>query len=189
MSKKSNDSRIIDWGNHYESRGFEADFSNIIIPKYDDKVWRSVLMPAHQELSLNATLAMARQNYAVTTYVQDDDLDEEIIHNARSRTIGSYVILVRIGMEPDPEYLDKSTNTADPFGMIGMNVRERLILGDKVFAETGKHVDAIGWTRCTGSRGFHGSVPDMFWSDDEVHVYWCYPDFSGARDGLREAVT
>lgn len=191
MSKKSNDSRVIDWKNHYESRGFEADFSNIIIPKYDDRLLRPVFMPAHRELPLNATLAMARKNYVVTTYVSGDDLDGKIIRNARSRTIGSYVILVRIGIGPDEDYLGKSINDADPNGIIGINLRERLILGDKAYAETGKHLDlnAVGWTLCTGSCDSDGRVPRMYWYDDAVRVDWGFSGDSSPQCGLREAVS
>lgn len=189
MSIKSNDSRIIDWRDHFGSRGLDVDFSGIVIPKYDDKLWRPVLMPAHRELPLNATLAMTQQNYIVTTYVRGNDLDREVIYNARSRTLGSYVILVRMGMEPDLEYQGKSTREADPLLLIGMNLRERLILGGKVFAETGKHLDVVGWTLCTGSRGAGGSVPGVDLYDCKVRVGWSHLDAPDAQGGLREAVS
>jgi len=189
MSKKSKDARIIDeWRAHYADRGFDAKFPNIIIPEHDSKLFRPVLMPAFRELPQNATLALVRKNCDVVTYVADDNLDRHIIHNARSRTLGSYVILVRKGFEPDEAYLGRSTNEVDPYLLIGMNVRERMILGDKVLAETKKHLDVKGWTLCTGSRYADGNVPYVRFYGVEVHVYWDNPDDSDTRFGLREAV-
>lgn len=188
MSKKSNDSRIIDWMGYYESRGFMPDFSNIIIPKYDDKLWRPVLMPAHQELPLNATLAMAQQNYKVTTYILNDDLDHHVPWNDRSNIEGSYVVLVRRGFEPDYVCYDTLPNIADPHkGRI--NLRERMILGDKVYTETGKHLDVKERTCCTGSRTNIGCVPVVSWSGDEVRVGWGRYDGSGEWGGFREVVS
>lgn len=188
MSKKLKDSRVADWGEYYASRGVEVDFSNIIIPKYDDKLWRPVLMPAHRELSLDKMLSLMRKNYDVKTYVPGDNLDLRVRWNARSNTLGSYVLIVRRELG----YLAQSTEEADPYGMIGMNLRERLALGDKVYAETGKHLDRKGIvTLCTGSRcDGDGSVPGVYrGSGGTIWVSLSVCDFSAGHAGLREAVS
>lgn len=124
--------------------------------------------------------------FKCTKYVED--LDAHITQNARNTKV-AYAIWVRAGVEPDEKYLGKSANQADPDMKLGETVLERLLHEFVHFDKTGKHLDVVGWTRCTGSRGAGGIVPNVGLDDDEVRVCWGYPVFSGPRSGLREVVS
>ena len=128
-----------------------------------------------------------RMSKAFKCWEYADDLDASVTKNARS-TKETYAIWVRVGVEPDEKYLGKSANQADPDMKLGVTLLERMLLEIVYFDETGKHLDIVGWTRCTGSRYAGGDVPSVSLGGDEVHVGWGSPDDSVTRGGLREAV-
>jgi membrane-bound inhibitor of C-type lysozyme len=119
-----------------------------------------------------------------------DDLDKSVTKNARD-TKTAYAIWVRDGLEPDEQYLGKSTNQADPDMKIGVTLLERMIMEIKCFVWTGKHLDVKGVTFCTGSRYSDGFVPYVDWYSGgrEVLVDWCNLDYSGSDYGLRSVVS
>jgi len=141
--------------------------------------WRLLIIA--RGLTLNQVYD--RMSKAFKCWKYADDLDASVTKNARDAK-ETYAIWVRVGVEPDEKYLDKSANQADPDMKIGMTLLEIVY-----FDETGKHLDIVGWTLCTGSRYADGKVPYVYLVDDKVRVGWSYPDHSGPRFGLREAVS
>lgn len=167
--------------------GITVDFSEVKIPEAPiEGSWRLVFVP--QGLTLNATVVAMRKHFKVWTY--NEDLDGNVPINTRTSAT-AYAVWVRVGDEPDAEFLGKSTRAADMEGKIGITLLERLLLGLKHFTETGKHLDIKGVTFCTGSRAAAGYVPGVYWSADDgtVDVYWCDVDDARAGYGLRQAVS
>ncbi len=167
--------------------GLTVDFSEVFIPKKPtDGLYQAIFVA--EGLALNATIVAMRKLFKVWVY--NEDLDANVTTNTRT-SVKSYVVWVRVGDEPDAEYLGKSTRDADMGGEIGVTLLERLLLGLKHFTETGKHLDIKGVTFCTGSRGADGDVPDVYWSADDgwVDVRWCRVDDALAGCGLRQAVS
>lgn len=146
--------------------------------------WRLIIVA--RGLTLNQVYDRMSKMFNCSKYA--NDLDASVTKNARD-TKETYAIWVRVGVEPDEKYLGKSANQADPDMKIGITLLERMLLEIVYFDETGKHLDVVGWTRCTGSRASDGDVPDLGWNDGEVHVSWDYPGHSVSRFGLREAVS
>lgn len=159
-----------------------ADVRIPVIPTDGD--WRLIIVA--RGLTMNQVYASMSKAFKCWKYA--DDLDASVTKNART-TAESYAIWVRVGVEPDEKYLGKSANQADPDMKIGMTLLERMLLELVYFDETGKHLDIVGWTRCTGSRHSDGLVPYMFWYDVKVRVDWGYLVNSDTRLGLREAVS
>ncbi|MDO8604062.1 MAG: hypothetical protein Q7K40_01485 [bacterium] len=146
--------------------------------------WRLLIIA--RGLTLNQVYD--RMSKAFKCWKYSDNLDESVTKNARD-TKETYAIWVRVGVEPDEKYLGKSTYQADPDMKIGMTLLERMFLEISYFDETGEHLDIIGWTLCTGSRRADGYVPSVGLDDDRVRVHWDGPGSSGARCGLRSAVS
>lgn len=166
---------------------FDINVADMFIPENPtDGDWRLIVVA--QGLTLNQVYKCMSETFKCGKYV--DDLDASVTKNTRD-TKEAYAVWVRVGAEPDEKYLDKSTNQADPNMKIGMTLMERMLLEIIYFDETGKHLDIEGWTLCSGSRSSDGDVPSVDWySDDQlVWVSWSCLDFSGARYGLREAVS
>jgi hypothetical protein len=164
-----------------------ADFSTVAIPeKPTDDSWRLIFIPAG--LKMNVTLAVMRAKFKTWSYY--DDLDASVTVNTRT-SVQSYAIWVRDGIEPDEKHLGQSTRQSDPDGKIGVTLLERMVLETKYFAETGKHLDEVGVTFCTGSRDSDGRVPSMYFSPDsaKVSVDACGVGCVRPALGLREAVS
>lgn len=177
-----------EWERFYlDHFGITIDFSGIEIPEQPTSgVWRLIFIP--QGLTLNATILAMRKHFNVWVYTED--LDGSVtIHTRTSAT--SYAVWVRIGDEPDNEYLGKPTRTADMEGKMGITLLERLVFGLKHFTETGKHLDVKGITLCTGSRNAGGDVPGACWDagNGGVDVRPYYVVYASVEHGLRQAVS
>lgn len=176
------------WQEFYKDHfGLTVDFSGVFIPaKPTGGSWRLIFIP--QGLTLNATIVAMRKIFKVWVY--NEDLDGTVTTNTRT-SVKSYVVWVRVGDEPDAEYLGKSTRIADMEGKIGVTLLERLLFGLKHFTETNKHLDVKGVTFCTGSRNAVGSVPGVCWGAGrgEVGVGWYGVGKADAVYGLRQAVS
>ncbi len=83
----------------------------------------------------------------------------------------------RKNTEADPELSSKSADDLKGDGIKGINLRERLLLEISYFKETGKHLDEINATLCSGSRYPDGYVPRAYWypGDGGVHVNASHP--------------
>lgn len=178
---------VLEWEKFYlDHFGIMINFSGVKIPAVPSEgSWQLIFVP--QGLTLNATIVAMRKSFKVWVYVDDGDLDADIITNTRT-SAQSYAVWVRVGAEPDVEYIGKSTRVADMDGKIGTTLLEHLVFYLKYFTETGKHPML---TFCTGSRNTEGRVPCVYWfvSNKEVTVDWCTVDNSSATSGLRQAVS
>lgn len=174
------------WHKFYQKYfSLDLNVSNIRIPDAPaDGDWRLIIVA--RGLTLNQVYKCMSEAFKCCEYV--DDLDASILKNARD-TKETYVVWVRVGVEPDENYLGKSTNQADPDMKIGMTLLERMLLEIIYFDETGKHLDLIGWTLCTGSRDTDGYVPYVRYHATRVLIYRYHPNDLYAQRGLREAIS
>ena len=116
------------------------------------------------------------------------DAKLDMTREARSG-IGSYLVRVQNGIEPDSQYLGKNTRQADPDGTIGITLKERMLLELWHYEQTSKHLDLRGVTFCSGSRYQGGDVPSVYLDRDG---YVCVGRYGIGRSdggyGVREAV-
>lgn len=165
----------------------KVDVSGLVIPAKPKGLWR--LRFVAEGLTNNQLLSATRKHCKVWTAYQDDDLDTAILWNKRT-TQQTYAVWLPDSIEPPKKYLGKSPNEADPEGLIGVTLLERMLDGFQYFMETKQHLDIRGGTFCTGSRDPDGSVPYVYWFPYDEWVYVCdvHPDDSVAGYGLRPAV-
>lgn len=176
---------------HY---GIEVDFRNVRIPpKPTEGRWRLIGIAAG--LTMNRAAAVYKKilvahDSRCNLLKYSDDLDATVVKNARTSE-RSYFVWVRDSLGPDATYLGKSTCDADPDGLIGETLPERLVHGAVHFIETKKHLDVVGGTLCTGSRNSDGSIPYVYWnpSHRRVHVGWCDVVSRVLASALRQAVS
>ena len=174
-----------EWQKFYQDHfKMVTDFSEVVVrerPKVGS--WRLIFIP--MGLSMNATLAIMRSKFQVWVYAED--LDASVTVNTRTSTM-SYAVWVRDGVEPDGEFLGKSTRDSDMAGSIGMTLLERMVFEVKYFVETGQHLDNTGMTFCTGSRYTDGHVPYVYWlpNTSRVYVNACTVDNANPTNGLRQ---
>lgn len=176
------------WRKFYQKHfSFELNFSDVIVlEKPVEGTWRLLIIA--QSLTLNQVYDSMSKVFKSLKYT--DDLDKSVTKNIRdTKTV--YAIWVRDDVEPDEEYLGKSTSQADPTMTIGVTLLERIIMEMAYFDETGKHLDINGATFCTGSRYTAGYVPFVDWNSScsAVRVNWYRPDHYNAEFGLRSAVS
>jgi hypothetical protein len=110
--------------------------------------------------------------------------------STEKRPDGDYLILVRDNVEPDREWLDKTSdemaNTETPF----LSIEERSLFEAYYFFKEKKHLDIKGWTRCPRSRNSAGGVADARWisGGGGFRVGCRDPDSRGPDAGGRAAV-
>ena len=124
-----------------------------------------------------------RAKFQVSSDYSDEQLDEQF---PAPKEITTRHFLD--SQEPDEKTLGKSANEADSERK-GITLRERLLLELAYFEKYEKHLDVESWTICSGSRFADGSVPRVRLGGGRVCVDWDSPDRSGARGGLRSAIT
>jgi hypothetical protein len=148
----------------YVAKGLTCDMVYVAMERHFKKVWKWC------SRSIDAQLDMTRE--------------------ARKASDGSYLVQVANGVEPDSQYLGKSTNQVDPNGTIGITLLERMLLELMYHEQTRQHLDVRGATFCSGSRYLVGRVPGVcLGSDGYVGVFRYGPDDAVGRYGVREAVT
>lgn len=176
-----------EWQNFYKEKfNWTVDFSSVIIPTMPTNgKWRLLFIPKGMTMNLAFKIASG----LFTSWRYNDDLDAVVTKNIRN-TESHYVIWVRNEVEPDQEFLGKSTRQADPDMKIGITLLERIIFEIKYFTETGNHLDVKGITFCSGSRNASGGVPNACLdSDGEFGVDWNGLVGSGGGCGIRSAVS
>ncbi|MEQ1561234.1 MAG: hypothetical protein ABL899_00760 [Nitrospira sp.] len=182
----------LEWEKFYlDHFDVSADFTDVVIPpKPSDGEWRPIFIL--KGLTMNQTLAAMQEKFKVWVRRECEEvgLDAFVTFNARTTT-ASYAVWVRAGDEPDITHIGRSTRDADMSGRIGVTLLERMLLEMKYSADTGKNLDLIGATICTGSRDANGGVLIMYShpEDNGRLVNLAGVDFSGSTDGLREAVS
>lgn len=146
-----------DWQKFYKEKfNWDVDFSLVLLPPIptDGKKWRLLFIP--KGMTMNLAFHIAQKLFPSWKYF--DNLDESISDNVR-KADGHYAVWVRDSVEPDEEFLGKSTREADPEMKIGITHLERIIFEVKYFSETSGHLDVKGLTFCSGSRSSDGDVP------------------------------
>ncbi|MBI2120443.1 MAG: hypothetical protein HYT94_02350 [Parcubacteria group bacterium] len=165
---------------------WNVDFGRVFIPpKPEIGSW--LLLTQAQGMTNNKMFARMEQLFKCWRY--SDDLDVAVPTNART-TENHYAVWVRDGVEPDAEFLGKSTREADPDMKIGVTLLERNTLEVKYYAKTGKHLDIVGGTRCSASLDSDGNVPNVYWNPDDGAVDVCWRGVGRSYDkwGIRRAV-
>lgn len=172
-----------EWQKFYQSAfGIEVDLAGVAIPERPEGNYRLLF------IAKGLTPNKVFDAWKFPKWRYNDDLDKAVPTNKRTAT-ESYAIWVLAEVEPDAEFLGKSTNQADPSMEIGMTLLERMIFESKYFAETGKHLDVKGVTFCSGSRSSDGGVPSVcLITDGEVFVDWYDLGHSYSEHGVRRAV-
>jgi hypothetical protein len=177
------------WRKFYQKHfALDVSFADVIIPrKPTEGEWRLIIIAAG--LTMNQVYDRVSALFTCSRY--SDDLDASVTKNVRD-TKTSYAIWVRDEVEPDNEFLGKSTNQVDPDMLIGVTLLERMIHEIDYFSVTGKHLDIKeGSTFCSGSRSSNGHVPSVRWDMvyQEVGVGWSYLGLSDSCCGIRRAIT
>jgi hypothetical protein len=176
------------WWKFYQKHfSLDVNFADVIIPrKPTEGEWRLIIIAA----GLTMNQVYGRMSALFTCSQYSDDLDASVTKNARD-TKKAYAIWVRDEVEPDKEFLGKSTNQADSDMLIGVTLLERMIHEIDYFSITGKHLDIKGVTFCSGSRHFDVDVPRVGWGPggQRVYVFWDHLGNFDSRYGIRRAVT
>ncbi|MFA4975255.1 MAG: hypothetical protein WC839_02705 [Candidatus Paceibacterota bacterium] len=174
-----------EWQKFYKTHfNWDVDFSRVIIPNRPDGNWRLLFIA--KGMTMNKAFDCCKAIFKSWRY--SDDLDKTIPTNIRTSS-DNYAVWVRDDIEPDIEYLGKSTRQADADMKIGITVLERIILEIKYFSETGNHLDIKGVTFCSGSRYSDGYVPNAYWDSVGFLVSWYYLDGSNSSSGIRSAIS
>ncbi len=174
-----------DWEAYYKKTyQWAVDFSEVIVPPKPEGVWRLVFV------AKGITCDKVYNSWIFPKWkYMNGGIDGAVSTNIRTAS-DHYAVWVRDEVEPDAEFLGKKTNQVDAGMKIGMTLLERMILEGKYFDESGKHLDVVGGTFCSGSRDSDGYVPYVNLSRvGEVRVVWCGVDVADAEYGVRRAVS
>lgn len=175
-----------EWQKFYKTHfNWDVDFSQVIIPLKPDGKWRLIFIP--KGMNLNFAFSICEKLFKSWKYTED--LNQSVTKNIRN-TDSHYAVWVHDEVEPDQEFLGKSTRQADPDMKIGITLLERIIFEIKYFVETRNHLDIKGLTFCSGSRNANGNVPDAYLRDDGEFCVNCYGlGFYYPKRGIRSAVS
>ncbi len=157
------------------------DFSRLFIPNCPGENWRLLIIV---DLLLEQLYAKMKELFPCWRWT-DEDLDRIINWNERDAKNGPYAIWVKDIVEADEELKSYSANKIKEMSVTTETLAERFVHELKFFHETGKHLDVINWTLCTGSRYSDGYVPGVDFRPGSglVSVDWCLP--SSAFPDLR----
>jgi len=174
-----------EWQRFYKTYfNWDVDFNQIIIPPNPNGKWRLLFIP--KGMTLNLAFSICEKLFKSWKYTEN--LNEVVTKNIRN-TENHYAIWVRDEIEPDQEFLGKSTRQSDPDMLIGITLLERILFEIKYFTGNGVHLDIKGVTFCSGSRNTNGTVPDAYLHDDgKFHVHWVNPVDCNSEYGIRSAV-
>jgi len=176
------------WQEFYKTQfNWDVDFSLVIVPQKPKKGnWRLLFIA--RKMTCNKVFKRWKDLFECCKY--NDNLDNSVSTNVRTSS-SHYVIWVKDSIEPDKEFLGKSTEQADPDVKIGVTLLEGMIFELKYYSETGKHLNIKGITYCSGSRFLHCGIPSIY-SDlatYRVVVYWYSPSSSFLYSGIRIVVS
>lgn len=173
-----------DWEKFYKKfLGWKVNFTHVVIPPKPEGVWR---------LLITAKGLTCDKVYEAWTFPKwkymNGSIDASVPKNIRTAS-NHYAVWVREGVEPDAEFMGKSTQVSDLNMAVSMTLMERQLLEAKYFDETGNHLDIIGATLCGGSRNAGGSVPCVVLDHGGgVGVGWYGLGGGAAGCGVRRAV-
>jgi len=175
-----------EWQKFYKTHfNWDVDFSQVIIPAMPTNYqWRLLFIP--KGMTLNFAFEICSKLFRTWKYA--DDLNYAVPRSIRNAQ-NHYAVWVRSEVEPDQEFLGKSTKQADPEMKIGITLLERIIFEIKYFTSTGDHLDIERITFCSGSRSSGGDVPGADWGGDEFRVCWVDLGSCDSDYGIRSAVS
>lgn len=159
---------------------------NVIVPAFADQVGKVAI---YVDGRLTCDMIFAAWTFNKWKWM-DGSIDAKLDMTREARSgIGSYLVRVENGVEPDQKFLGKSTRTVDADGTIGITLKERMLLELFCFEQTGKPLDVRGVTFCSGSRYLDGFVPcAVLGGDGYVNVGGYGIGNSDGGSGVREAV-
>lgn len=178
--------QIDEWVKLYCKDGIEVDFSNLWIPNHQKGIDRLIVIPSG--LKIQQALDNCAKHFSVLNCLHCN-LDEIVIKNDRDPANGAYAIWVRNRVEADKELKNFSANDLEKKKIPGITLLERIQYERKYCEETGKHLDNITITLCSGSRDSAGLVPCVYWSVGEMRVLCYDPDDSDGDLRARSAVS
>ena len=179
------DSRLLKEQQFLASLGIAVDIAGLTIPELPRGFNQIAINPVGQ---LRKEKLFELCSYKFLAWKYYNDLDKTTAQEqARPKT--TYVFGYRGGTEPDKEHLGKSHNKAMAEGMTFLTLEERIWAELRYFANTGRHLDEVGWT-ITSSLASDGIAFGAGWDSGDrrfrVRGYRCsdaYPN-----DGPCEAV-
>lgn len=174
------------WSEFYsQTFGIETDFSNLPIPEKRRGFDRLIVVA--QGMTPQGLYDKCKELFPCWKWT-NQNLDEIVISD-RTAKDGLYAIWVRDKVEADKELTNLSADQLRQRGIPGITLEERLLLELKYFKETGKHLDIMNITLCSGSRRSDGEVPHVHWYDGVLRVYWYHPDNALVYLRSRQAVS
>lgn len=130
--------------------------------------WPIVIAKGMKLQQVFETLARCFKVYKYT----NENLDAVVTENDRNSKT-SYVIWVKVNIEADEKFKNKSASDLKREGHIGITLLERLLLELFYFTlSKGRHLDRDNWTLCVGSRDSDGNVPRVDWDGGRLRVDW-----------------
>ena len=114
-----------------------------------------------------------------------------VVENEREPKKESYLIWVRDREEADRKLRNLSANDIKERKLTTQTLLERMIHERKFFKETGRNLDTLTWTLCSGSRDLRGGVPRVGWDSElfsGVSIGWYNPDNSNGFLRARQVI-
>jgi hypothetical protein len=180
------------WERFYQKHfGLTLDLSDVEIPErtpVQTKEFTRLIMVA-SGLTNNQVYDACHRAFEGKCWRYADDLDTSIPKNERDPKTGAYAIWVRDTVEADKIHHNKSANMVAEAKMKTETSLERNLHELKYFAETGKHLDIVNVTLCSGSRYSGGVVPGASWVHGKFKVDWNTADNRDADLRPREVVS
>jgi hypothetical protein len=166
--------------------GITIDPVSVVIPERQPGRDRLIVIP--KSVTMNRVVEYLRTEFTVSLYTED--LDRDVTTNDRTSS-ETYAIWVQDVVEADEELKGLSANDLAAKKIPGVTLLERLLHEMLYFKETGKHLDLVNWTLCSGSRYSVGHVPLVDWREDDrcLRVNWDYPDFRNENLRSRAVVS
>lgn len=130
-------------------------------------------------------IAACRALFPVWCWQADEEFDKDFPAPTTATTRE-----FKPNIEADEEHRNKSYDNLLTAGIQGITLRERLIMELQYFAETGKHLDIVNITLCSGSLYRGGYVPSGGWGPDggRFYVNWDNRDYASGYLRCREVV-
>lgn len=167
------------WEHFYQKYfGLTVDLSGVRIPERTAEQAREFtrLIIVAKELTRNQVYDVCHRAFNGACWRYVEDLNTAIPTNERDPKDDGYAIWVRDTVEADEVHQNKSADMVKSEGLKTETLLERMLHELKYFAETGKHLDIVKVTLCSGSRYSGGGVPYAGWNVGGFGVDWCYTD-------------
>jgi len=140
----------------------EVDFTNLIIPAFYDETKHFAVIVA-EGTSMNEVVVAMKKKFDVSLYIEDLDADVKDVNNIVGK---DYVVIFNKNVEADENLKNLSANKLAEMNIIGITLKQRLLLEVLYVDQTKKHLDINNITLCSGSRASEGDVPFVSWDSD-----------------------